>query len=162
VLSNVVCENGMSFHSTQATSHALHPMHVVVSISLQTVSCRCVSSPGTLPGCALIFCMRSVAWLISAPLRFLDLHQESFEFRCVLIGVQDRRRQLICQSSMRLVFVLSDAAIAPMDGNADLIRLLAGNHHVFDTFGDHRFCNIRATDAGHFHHIAAAYSSFLR
>jgi hypothetical protein len=32
--------NGMSFHSTQATSHALQPMQVVVSINLQTFSWR--------------------------------------------------------------------------------------------------------------------------
>jgi hypothetical protein len=51
----VVGENGMLFHSTHATSQALQPMHVVVSINLQTASSRCVSRPGTLPGCALIF-----------------------------------------------------------------------------------------------------------
>src|SRR5260221_8905630 len=64
-LPNSVAENGMSFHSTHATSHALHPMHVVVSISFATVNCRCVSSPGTLPAWPLIFCTRSVAWLIA-------------------------------------------------------------------------------------------------
>ena len=42
--------NGMSFHSTQATSQALQPMQVVVSISLQSFSWRCVPSPGTGPG----------------------------------------------------------------------------------------------------------------
>src|SRR5436190_9259662 len=50
VLSNVVCWNGMSFHSTHATSHALQPMHVVTSMYLQTSSCRCTPAPGTLPG----------------------------------------------------------------------------------------------------------------
>jgi len=48
----------------QATSQALQPMQVVVSISLQTVSSRCVPSPGTLPAWPEIFWMRSVAWLI--------------------------------------------------------------------------------------------------
>src|SRR2546426_3631185 len=49
VLSNVVCRNGMSFHSTQATSHALQPMHVVTSTYLQTSSSRWTPAPGTLP-----------------------------------------------------------------------------------------------------------------
>ena len=55
VLSKVVCVNGMSFHSTQATSQALQPMQVVVSISLQTVNPRWVSSPGTVPAWPEIF-----------------------------------------------------------------------------------------------------------
>ena len=39
----------MSFHSTQATSQALQPMHVVTSMYLQTSSCRCTPAPGVLP-----------------------------------------------------------------------------------------------------------------
>ena len=39
----------------QATSQALQPMQVVVSMSLQTVYSRWVSSPGTLPACPEIF-----------------------------------------------------------------------------------------------------------
>src|SRR5580765_668543 len=39
----------MSFHSTHATSHALHPMHVVTSMYLQTSSSRWTPRPGTLP-----------------------------------------------------------------------------------------------------------------
>src|SRR3981081_4277619 len=46
VLAKVVCWNGMSFHSTQATSHALQPMQVVTSMYLQTSSSRWTPSPG--------------------------------------------------------------------------------------------------------------------
>src|SRR5450755_3173579 len=46
VLSKVVSENGMSFHSTHATSHALQPMQVVVSTNLQTSRSRCMPRPG--------------------------------------------------------------------------------------------------------------------
>src|SRR5207302_10690284 len=49
VLSDVVCWNGMWFASTQATSQALQPMHVVTSMYLQTSSCRCTPAPGVLP-----------------------------------------------------------------------------------------------------------------
>ena len=52
VLSKVVCWNGMSFHSTHATSHALQPMQVVTSMYLQTSSSRCTPRPGMLPGWA--------------------------------------------------------------------------------------------------------------
>src|SRR5207245_6764940 len=51
VLSNVVCWNGMSFHSTHATSQALQPMHVVTSMYLQTSSSRWTPRPGTVPEC---------------------------------------------------------------------------------------------------------------
>src|SRR5207249_8944234 len=55
VLSKTVSPNGRSFHSMQATSQALQPMQVVVSMSLHTVYSRCVSSPGTLPAWPEIF-----------------------------------------------------------------------------------------------------------
>src|SRR5919198_6406433 len=68
VLSNVVCWNGMSFHSTHATSHALQPMHVVTSMYLQTSSARCTPRPGIGPGCP------EIAFICSVPLgmAFLD------------------------------------------------------------------------------------------
>src|ERR1700677_3333986 len=60
----------MSFHSTHATSHALQPMQVVVSISLQTLSSRCVPSPGTGPAWAEICWIRNVPRsLIKLPLK---------------------------------------------------------------------------------------------
>src|SRR5216683_4894417 len=49
VLLNVVSWNGLLFHSTHATSHALQPMHVVTSMYLQTSSSRETPSPGTGP-----------------------------------------------------------------------------------------------------------------
>src|SRR5260370_39860576 len=52
------------FHSRQATSHALQPMQVVVSMSLQTCSARFTPSPGTGPGWPEILTISSVAWLI--------------------------------------------------------------------------------------------------
>jgi hypothetical protein len=39
----------------QATSQALQPMQVVVSMSLQTMGSRWVPSPGILPACPEIF-----------------------------------------------------------------------------------------------------------
>src|SRR6476661_79196 len=60
VLSKVVCWNGMSFHSTHATSHALHPMQVVTSMYLQTSSSRCTPRPGTVPECPEMLLICSV------------------------------------------------------------------------------------------------------
>src|SRR6266850_529725 len=90
VLSNVVSRNGMSFHSTHATSQALQPMQVVVSMSLQTSTSRCVPLPGTLPGCAEMarICNVFSSNIISASLlHFLELYQESLEFRRVGVGI---------------------------------------------------------------------------
>src|SRR5208282_4711623 len=97
VLSKTVAPKGRSFHSMQATSQALQPMQVVVSISLQTVSWRWVSSPGTVPACAEIFWMRSAAWLMAALLRFLYFDQEALKFRGMRVGINDRRRQHVDQ-----------------------------------------------------------------
>src|SRR5438105_8221428 len=53
VLLKVVCWNGYPFHSTHATSHALQPMQVVTSTSLQTPSpsVRLAPLPGDGPAC---------------------------------------------------------------------------------------------------------------
>src|SRR6266436_2787258 len=132
-----------------ATSQALHPMHVVVSMSLQAVNARCVSSPGTLPACPDIFWMRSVAWLIES-LRFLQLHEEALEFRCVRVGIKYRRRQQICQRPRVLALILGDSPISLMDGNADLIDLFSVDRHRLNPFCDHRFRDILPADAGDF------------
>src|SRR5258708_16865555 len=113
----------MSFHSTHGTSHALHPMHVVVSISFATVNCRCVSSPGTLPAWPLIFCTRSVAWLIlfpsaarrRCPLNPFQLHEKSLELRRIRILVGHRRRKGIGRSSRGLAFIFGNPAITPLN-----------------------------------------------
>src|ERR1700687_1130855 len=115
----------MAFHSTHATSHALQPMHVVVSTSLQTVSSRCVPAPGIVPGCPEILCMRSVAWLMSAPLCLFHFHQKTLELRRVRVRIHDRRRKQVHQRLRRLSFILGDAPVAPVNGNPYLIGLFA-------------------------------------
>src|SRR5713101_6455398 len=154
VLSKTVSPKGRSFHSMQATSQALHPMHVVVSMSLQTVGSRWVSSPGTLPACPDIFWMRSVAWLIES-LRFLQLHEEALEFRRVSVGIKYRRRQQIHQRPRILVFILLDATIALMNGNADLIDLFSVDRHRLNPLCDHCFRDVLSADAGHLHSFPA-------
>src|SRR5215470_6946438 len=119
----------MSFHSTHATSQALQPMHVVVSTNLQTVNSRWVPSPGIVPECADIFWMRSVAWLMAALLRFLDLHQESLEFRCVGVRISDCRGEEIRQCAGVPAFVFLDSPVALMNRQTDLMDLLAVDHH---------------------------------
>src|SRR6266436_1833444 len=85
VLSKVVSANVYPFHSRQATSHALQPMQVVVSTSLQTCSARSTPAPGTVPAWPEIFTICSAAWLI--PLCLFDLHKKALELRreCVWI-----------------------------------------------------------------------------
>jgi hypothetical protein len=52
------------FHSRQATSQALQPMHVVVSTNLQTRNSRLNSAPGTEPAWPEILTISVDAWLI--------------------------------------------------------------------------------------------------
>src|SRR5450432_347001 len=128
----MVGENGMLFHSTQATSHALQPIQVVVSISLQTSRSRCASLPGTEPAWPEIFCTRSVACPIPDNLRFLYLHKKALELGRIRIRVNDRGRQRVHQHARSFPFVLGDSAEAPVDGNADLKSFLAVNLHRLD------------------------------
>src|ERR1700674_259014 len=99
--------------------------------------------------------MRSVAWLMSALLRFLDLHQKALEFRCIRVWIKDRRRKEIRQRPRVLAFVLDDSPVALMDGETDLVDLFAVDHHRLDAFGDHRLRDILTADAGDFYFFAA-------
>src|SRR6202521_434365 len=150
----MVSPNGRSFHSMQA-------IHVVVSTSLQTVNSRWVSSPGTVPAWPEIFWMRSVAWLMRA-LRFLELHQEALEFRCVSVGIKHRRSEHIHQCLGVLAFVLDDTAIALMNGDADLVDLFAVDHHGLDALCDHRFRDVFPADARNLYLFAPAETHLLR
>src|SRR5580692_8980480 len=142
-LPKTVSPNGKSFHSMHATSQALQPMQVVVSISFATVYSRCVSCPGTGPEWPEIFCMRSASWLIG-PLNLFHFHEKPLEFRRVRVRIDRRMRQLIHQLARGLAFVFRDAAIAPVEWNADLIDLFPINHHRLDAFGHHGFRNVLA------------------
>ena len=79
-------------------------------------------------------------WLGScALLGLLDLHQESLELRRVRVGI-DRPSATTGSTSVfrRLALILGDAAEAPVNGNADLVGLLAVDHHRLDAPRDHR------------------------
>src|SRR5580692_414490 len=157
----------------QATSQALQPMQVVVSMSLQTVNSRWVSSPDTLPAWPEIFWMRSAAWLMdtsaysettrefSASSGLFHLHEEALEFRSIGIGVDHRRREQIRQRPRVLAFVLGDSPIALMNGEANRIDFLAVDHQRLDSLGDHRFRNVISTDARYFYFFAAGEAHFI-
>src|ERR1700730_4064397 len=127
----------------QATSQALQPMQVVVSMSLHTVYSRWVSSPGMLPAWAEIFWMRSVACLMTRSL-FLNLHEETLELGCVGVGVDDRGGESVGERFRCFAFVLGDTSIAPMEGDSDLVSLLAVDLHRLDALGYHGFGDVVA------------------
>src|SRR5207237_10074019 len=105
-------------------------MQVVTSMYLQTSTARCVSRPGTVPGwpeICWICSTRSSLILVHLPSSPLDLHEEAFEFRRVSVRVNRCGRQLVRGIERGLACVLRDAAIAPVDRDADLIGLLAVN-----------------------------------
>src|ERR1700730_16777000 len=145
VLSKVVRLKGMSFHSTHATSHALQPMQVVVSTSLQTSRSRCMPWPAEDPEWPEIISVWSALrsailhphLLCGAPgvppglppaqdgrgrpslhrLCFFDLHQKAFEFWRKRVWIDYRRRQLICQRLRGLAFIFRNAAETPVNGD---------------------------------------------
>src|ERR1700690_3136902 len=98
--------------------------------------------------------MRSVAWLIAALLRLLDLHEESLEFRRVGVGINHGWGHQVSQGLGSLAFVLGYAAETPMDGETDLMDLFSVNQHRLDSFSDHGLGDVRSTDAGDFHLLA--------
>src|SRR5690349_6475260 len=108
----------MPFHSTHATSHALQPMHVVTSTYLQTSSSRCTPTPGTAPE------WPDICLICSNPVGtsgLLNLHEESFELGRERVRIDHRRRQQVRRRQRRASRVFRDAAIAPVDRDADLI-----------------------------------------
>src|SRR5262245_64065269 len=150
----------MSFHSTQATSHALQPMHVVTSMYLQTCSSRGTPWPGTLP-----YDWPDRSRICSVPdgtSDLLDLDEEPLELRRVGVRIDDRRRQHVHRVERRLPFVLGDAAVAPVNRNADLIRLPPVDQHRLDALRDHRLGDVRRPRAGDLHAIAAADAEVRR
>src|SRR6267378_1448442 len=122
----------MPFHSTQATSHALQPMHVVTSMYLQTSSSRWTPRPGTVPECPemALICRTPVGMCLN----FLHLDQESLELRRIRVRVDDRRRQQVGGIEARPPGIFRDAAVAPVNRDADLVRLLSVDEHRPDPF----------------------------
>src|SRR5712664_2977252 len=105
--------------------------------------------------------MRNASWLM-ASLRFLELHQEALEFRCVRVWIKDRRREQIRQRHGVLALVLLDAAVTLMNGDADLVDLLAVDRHWLDALRDHSFRDVLSADARYFYLLAADDSHLLR
>src|SRR5579884_2731594 len=149
--------NGMSFHSTHATSQALQPMQVVVSMSLQSVAWRCMPLPGTSPGWPEIFWICSILRsLISGLLCFLELHEEALEFGCESVGIDDRRCQFVHRGLCGLACVFGNTAETPVNRDADLERFFAVDHHRLDAPGDHGFGDIIGARARDLDALAAA------
>src|ERR1043166_2967846 len=133
-------------------------MQVVTSMYLQTSTSRCVPRPGTVPGWAEIcWICRTLSSLTSRPFpsSLLDLHEEALELRRVGVRVNRRRLKLVRGVERRLALVLLDAAVAPVNRDADLVSLLAVNHHRPDAPGDHRLGDVDAARARDFHFLAA-------
>src|SRR2546421_9547179 len=97
---------------------------------------------------ALICSVLSVS-SISSPSGLLNLDEETFELRSVGIGINDRRREQVGRVMRCLARIFSDAAIAPVNRNADLISLLAVNHHRLDALGDHRLRHVARARTRH-------------
>src|SRR5579864_9788094 len=100
-------------------------------------------------------------------LRFLYLHQESFEFWRVGVGINCSGAQEVGAADIGsgLVFlsfrIFPDATIAPMDGNADGINLLAIDRECLDALGHHGFRIINSACAGDLELVPSADAPVL-
>src|ERR1044072_1900044 len=94
-------------------------------------------------------------------LGFLEFYKKTFELRCVSIWINRGGRKRICRSQRCLPFLFRYPAIAPVNGYANLISLLAVNHHRLNAFGYHRFRDINTTGTGDSDFFAARDSHLI-
>src|SRR5438045_6901437 len=130
-------------------------MHVVVSTSLQTCCSRSTPAPGTGPAWPEILRICNVAWLMLVPSCLFQLDEKALKFRSECVGINHRWRQPVDDGSRIPACVFLNATIALMDRYADLVHLLAVNHHRLYTLGDESFCDIVAPRTGNLHLLAA-------
>src|SRR6266436_356772 len=159
VLSKVVSANVYPFHSRQATSHALQPMQVVVSTSLQTCSARSTPAPGTVPAWPEIFTIWSDAWFI--PLCLFDLHKKALELRRECVWIYHSWAKSIGNGSRVPRFVFLNTAIALMNRYTDLEDSLAIDHHGLDAFRNECLRDVEASRARQLHRLAAFDAKFV-
>src|SRR5581483_812362 len=135
-----------SFHSTHAASQALHPMHVLVSMYLETTSF--VRIP--------VFDPHIVAeerWSSSAcslmfdSSRFLELDEERLVLGRPGIRVADRRRQEVCEWA-GVSFVSHET---PVKREADVPEILSVDLERRKAARDHRRAFDRSACRNHFH-----------
>src|SRR5437660_12666917 len=100
-------------------------MQVVTSISLATCGSRFKPVPGMAPPRPEMRTISRLAWLMAPPSGLLDLDQEPLELGGVGVGIEDGGRQAVGERPLVPPLVLGDAAVALMDGDADLIDLPA-------------------------------------
>src|SRR5215217_256140 len=137
-------------------------MQVVVSISLATSRSRFKPTPGTVPGWAEILMISRLAWLMMVTSCLLDFHQEALELGRVGVGIENGRRQTVDQRPLVPAFVLGDAAVALVDRDADLVELLAVDHHGLDAARHERLGDVVAPRARHLHFFAALDAQLRR
>src|SRR5579862_352816 len=92
----------------------------------------------------------------------LDLDQEPFELGRVRVGIKYRWREPVRESPRIPGSILLNAAIALMDGQANLVSLLAVNYHWLDTFGYEGFGNVVAPRARYPHVLPAPDAHLFR
>src|SRR5271165_3413827 len=80
-------------------------------------------------------------------LRFFNLDQKTLEFGCVRVGINHSRSKAVKDRSRIPARVFLNSAVTLMNRYADLVDLLAIDHHRFDAFGDKGFCDVIAARA---------------
>src|SRR5713101_7501205 len=120
-----------SFHSWQATSQALHPMHTETSISL--VSSGTSLMPAAVCGEAdtALTCRAEAldTGLIASHL--FELHEEAFVLRAKRVRVHDRGRGDVREAAA----LLAQSNEPPVDRHTNLVNFLARDGHGLDPLG---------------------------
>src|SRR5207248_1619752 len=101
-------------------------MQVVTSISLATSYSLDVLRPGTVPGCPEIALISSGPLLMASGL--FQLYQETFELRCIGIGIGHRGRKGVRQIARGFAGVFLDPTVPEVDRYPDLKHLFAIDH----------------------------------
>src|SRR5512140_1155472 len=150
---------GRSFHSWQATSHALQPMQIDVSMYLATTGS--VRFDVWLPHIWAEERRISAVWMLMAvlPSRLLELHEEALELRRPGVGVHRRSREEVRE---RADVAGAAVGVPPVERVADLPDLLSVGLERPEAFGDHRDALDRAARGGHLPHRAVRDAEGLR
>src|SRR5439155_22794886 len=121
-----------SFHSWQAASQALQPMHVVVSMYLETTGFS--RKPVLVPHMAAEERLISSACTVMiASSRLFQVYQERFVLRRPGVRIADGRRQEIRQRSCVALL----RRVAPVNGESDVPDVLAVDLQRRHPVGDH-------------------------
>src|SRR5512141_1798429 len=111
-----VVSGGRSFHSWQATSQALQPMQVEVSMSFATTWVK--RMPGEAAPAEAFFISSACVAMASSSLYLFYFHKEALVFRGKRVRIHDRRSDDVGHGTG----LLAASKEAPVNGESNLVH----------------------------------------